>query len=191
MLDYTWAKLHAALNDLPAALLLAAVLFDLAGWALKRETLRAVGLWTLWGGVIGGWAAYVTGRMAADAIDHGEAIHQLMLRHQRLALYLMILFTVMLVWKLWRRGRLSAGEDLMVRLLGIGGLALLFLTANLGGRAVFNHAAGVSNDDLVTEAVDRKIELPAAPAAGPDSAASGGAGSGGHQHVPGTPAHEH
>lgn len=191
MLDYTWAKLHAALNDLPAALLLAAVLFDLAGWALKRETLRAVGTWTLWGGVIGGWAAYLSGRMAEDAIDHGEAIHELMQRHQRLALYLMILFTVMLVWKLWRRGRLSAIEDLTVRLLGIGGLALLMLTANLGGRAVFDHAAGVSNEDLVAEARDRKIELPAAPVSGPDSAGSAGTSPGGHEHGPGTPAHEH
>ncbi len=184
MLDYTWAKLHAALNDLPAALLLAAVLFDLAGWALKRETLRAVGFWTLWGGVVGGWAAYLSGRMAEDAIDHGEAIHQLMLRHERLALYVMLLFTVMLVWKLWRRGRLSPIEDLTVRLLGIGGLALLMLTANLGGRAVFDHAAGVSNEDLVTEARDRKVELPTAPQSRPDSA-------GGHEHAPGAPAHEH
>ena len=55
MLDYTWAKAHAALNDLPAALFLAAVLFDLAGWALKRETLRAVGFWSLWAEVVGGF----------------------------------------------------------------------------------------------------------------------------------------
>jgi uncharacterized membrane protein len=190
MLDYTWAKLHAALNDLPAALLLAAVLFDLAGWVLKRETLRAVGLWTLWGGVIGGWAAYVSGRMAEDAIDHGDAIHQLMQRHERLALYVMILFTVVLAWKLWRRGRLSAIEDTTVRLLSIGGLALLILTAIVGGRAVFDHAAGVSNDDLVAEMRDRKIELPAAPAADDDSTA-GASGTGGHEHAPGTPAHEH
>ena len=31
MLGYDWPRLHAALNDLPAALLLVAVLFDLAG----------------------------------------------------------------------------------------------------------------------------------------------------------------
>ena len=69
MLEYTWAKAHAALNDLPAALFLAAVLFELAGWALRRETLRAVGFWSLWAGVVGGWMAYVAGRMAEDSID--------------------------------------------------------------------------------------------------------------------------
>ena len=145
MLEYTWAQAHAALNDLPAALFVAAVLFDLAGWALKRETLRAVGFWTLWSGVVGGWAAYLAGRMAEDSIDHGEAIHQLMERHERLALYLMILFTVLLIWKLWRRGRLSPIEDWGARLLGIAGVALLVVVANFGGQAVFRHAAGVSN----------------------------------------------
>jgi len=187
MLDYTWAKAHAAANDLPAALFLAAVLFDLAGSALKRETLRAVGLWSLWAGVVGGWAAYIAGRMAEDSIDHGEAIHELMQRHERLALYLMILFTALLVWKLWRRGRLSPIEDWGVRLLGIAGLALLVAVAKVGGQAVFNHAAGVTNADLVAEAKDRRIELPAASAG--DSAVAPAAG--GHQHAPGTPAHEH
>jgi hypothetical protein len=43
-------------NDLPAALLLAAVLFDLMGWILKRDSLVWAGIWTLWAGVIGGWS---------------------------------------------------------------------------------------------------------------------------------------
>lgn len=185
MLDYTWAKAHAALNDLPAALFLVAVLFDLAGWMLKRETLRATGFWSLWAGVVGGWAAYLAGRMAEDSIDHGEAIHELMKRHERLALYLMLLFTVLLVWKLWRRGRLSPIEDWGVRLLGIAGVALLVVVANVGGQAVFGHAAGVRNADLAAEAKDRGIAVPAAPPG--DSAAAAG----GHHHAPGTPPHQH
>jgi uncharacterized membrane protein len=189
MLTYTWATTHAALNDLPAALLLAAVLFDLAGWALKRETLRAAGLWTLWAGVVGGWGAYLSGRMAEDSIDHGQAIHEIMQRHERLALYLMVLFTAVLAWRLWRRGSLSPVEDLTVRLLGIAGVALLLVVAKVGGQAVFDHAAGVTNDALVAEARDRGITLPAAPAA--DSGAAAAAVPDGHRHAPGTPAHEH
>ena len=46
MLGYDWPRLHAALNDLPAALLLVAVLFDLAG-ATRRPALRVAGFWTL------------------------------------------------------------------------------------------------------------------------------------------------
>ena len=189
MLTYTWATTHAALNDLPAALLLTAVLFDLAGWALKLETLRAAGLWTLWAGVVGGWAAYLSGRMAEDSIDHGQAIHEIMQRHERLALYLMVLFTALLAWRLWRRGQLSPLEDLAVRFIGIAGVALLLVVAKVGGQAVFDHAAGVTDDALVAEAKDRGIALPAAPAG--DSATAAAPTSGGHEHAPGTPPHEH
>jgi hypothetical protein len=65
-------------------------------------------------------------------------------------------------------------------------VALLVAVANVGGQAVFGHAAGVTNADLVAEAKDRRIALPAAPG---DSAAA--PATGGHQHAPGTPAHEH
>ena len=47
MLGYDWPRLHAALNDLPAALLLVAVLFDLAAAILNRPPLWTVGFWAL------------------------------------------------------------------------------------------------------------------------------------------------
>ena len=78
MLGYDAARWHAVLNDLPAALLVVAVLFDLAAAALKRESLMWAGIWTLWAGVIGGWAAVIAGELASDAIDHGEGIHEIM-----------------------------------------------------------------------------------------------------------------
>jgi uncharacterized membrane protein len=55
MFGYDLPRWHAAVNDLPAALLIAAVLFDLVGWATKRESLVWAGIWTLRAGVIGGW----------------------------------------------------------------------------------------------------------------------------------------
>src|SRR5216684_828124 len=54
MLGYDWPRFHAAVNDLPAALLFVTVLFDLGAWVTKRESLKAAALWTLWAGVIGG-----------------------------------------------------------------------------------------------------------------------------------------
>src|SRR5260370_11940374 len=87
-------RLHAVLNDLPAALLTVAVLFDFAAWGWKRESLRWAALWTLWAGVIGGWLAVIAGLLAADVIEHGEAIHELMKLHKTLALPTMSGFTV-------------------------------------------------------------------------------------------------
>src|SRR5258708_36259564 len=86
MLGYNAAHWHAVLNDLPAALLLVAVLFDVAAALTKRESLMWAGIWTLWAGVIGGWAAVGAGQIAANTIDHGEAIPEVMEKHQNMAL---------------------------------------------------------------------------------------------------------
>ena len=96
-------RLHAAVNDFPAALLVAAVLFDLAGWLMKRESLLWAGIWSLWVGVIGGWAAVIIGLLAEDKIDHANAIHTLMKAHQTWGIVTMSVFTAVLAWKLWRR----------------------------------------------------------------------------------------
>jgi len=97
MLGYDAARWHALLNDLPAALLLVAVLFDVAAAITKRESLMWAAIWTLWAGVIGGWAAVVAGKIASNTIDHGEAIHEIMEKHENMALLTMALFTVVLV----------------------------------------------------------------------------------------------
>src|SRR5256885_8798493 len=64
MFGYDWPRFHAAVNDLPAALLLVTVLFDLGAWLTKRESLKAAALWTLWAGVIGGGGAASAARHA-------------------------------------------------------------------------------------------------------------------------------
>lgn len=183
----SWAKLHAVLNDLPAALLAGAVLFELAGWLLMRETVRAAGVWMLWAGVVGGWAAFIAGKQAEESIDHDDIIHDIMERHESLALYAMIVFSLILVVHLWRRGALRPVEQMATRALGVAGLVLLLLTGAAGGQAVFNHAAGVTNKDLVQSIHDRDLDSAFAKAPAPDSTPK----KPGHTHAPGTPPHGH
>ena len=183
MSGYDAVRLHAALNDLPTALLTAAILFELGAWLRKRESLAWASLWCLWAGVLGGWAAVVAGTLAKDEIDHGEAIHAIMERHELFGLIVMGLFTVLLIWKLWRRAGRSAAEEGTLRALGAAGLAGLLLVSNLGGRMVFDHAAGVSNAEMIAELKDRN----AMPAMTDSAAAPMGHG---HTHAPGTPPHD-
>ena len=155
ILGYDWPRLHAALNDLPAALLLVTVLFEWGAWLTKRESLRVAALWMLWAGVIGGWAAVAAGLQAEDAIEHGDAIHDLIERHETLALITMGVFTVILGYTLFRRGRLSASEVLAVRGLSLAGLVGLIWTARIGGEMAFEHAAGVPTAVLQAEIQNR------------------------------------
>src|SRR5262249_61960888 len=71
MLGYSAARWHAMLNDLPAALLVVAVLFDFAAAWTKRESLMWAAIWTLWTGVLGGWIAVVAGGGAAGNTERG------------------------------------------------------------------------------------------------------------------------
>jgi len=154
-LGYTWPSFHAAVNDLPAALLTFAVLFELAGWLFKRESLRWAAVWTLWAGVLGGWVAVLAGEQAEDLIDHGEGIHELMELHEKLALITMAIFTLILVWQLWRRFNPQAVETAILRVLMVAGLVLLVWTGKIGGKMYFDHAAGVPTATLKTEIDDR------------------------------------
>src|SRR5437762_1343522 len=122
MLGYDAARWHAVLNDLPAALLLVAVLFDFAAATTKRESLMWAAIWTLWAGVIGGGAAAGAGEIASGSIEHGEAIHEIMEKHENVALITMSLFTVVLGWRLIRRLQMPAQELGLTRMLSVVGL---------------------------------------------------------------------
>ena len=154
-LGFDWPRLHAALNDLPAALLFATVLFDVAAWLTRRDSLRAAALWTLWAGVVGGWAAVIAGLQAEEVIEHGEALHELMEDHETFALITMGIFTAVLGYKLFRRARLSVGEELALRGLSVAGFAGVIWTAWLGGKMAFEHGAGVTTAAMQAEIQDR------------------------------------
>src|SRR5438046_3277093 len=141
MLGYDWPRFHAAVNDLPAALLFVTVLFDLGAWVTKRDSLKSAAVWTLWAGVIGGWVAVLAGLQAEDVIAHGEAIHELMETHETVALTTMGIFTVVLGWKLFRRSKLTSAEEAGLRVLSVAGLVPIIWPGALASELTFEHAA--------------------------------------------------
>jgi uncharacterized membrane protein len=200
MFGYDWPRFHAAVNDLPAALLLVTVLFDLGAWVTKRDSLKSAALWTLWAGVIGGWVAVLAGLQAEDAIEHGEAIHELMETHETLAFTTMGIFTAVLAWQLFRRAKLTGAEEAGLRVLSLAGLVTVVWTGVLGGKMMFEHAAGIPNATMQAELENREAghqheggeadEDQQGEHEGQHEHADS-AKSAGHRHAPGTPPHEH
>ena len=213
MLGYDWPRLHAALNDLPAALLLVAVLFDLAGAVTRRPSLRTAGFWTLVAGAAGAALAVVSGLQAEEHIAHGEAVHRVMETHEKLALITLGVFIVLALWRIVRERRMGSTERAVVLAASLGGLGALFATAVYGGKLVFEHAAGIPTKVLEAEMHERAeghhhhggegeadehgTDEDAAPAMSADSAAGGAAATdtdsgqpAGHTHAPGTPPHK-
>ena len=196
MLGYDWPRFHAAVNDLPAALLFVTVLFDIGAWVTKRDSLKAAALWTLWAGVIGGWVAVLAGLKAEQAIEHGEAIHELMETHETLALTTMGIFTAVLVWKLYRRSKLTGAEEAGLRVLSVAGFVTVVWTAVLGGKLMFEHAAGIPNVMMRVEMENREAGHhheagEAEEHEHADTAKADTAKAAGHTHAPGTPPHKH
>jgi len=155
MLGYDWARLHAALNDLPVALLLAAVLFDLLAAVTRRSTFRQVSFWTLMVGALGGVAAVLSGLQAEEVIPHGGAVHEVMETHELLAFVTLGLFAVLALWRLFRENRMGAAERSLALALTVGGAGVLIATGMYGGRLIFDHAAGISSEVLQAEARQR------------------------------------
>jgi uncharacterized membrane protein len=199
------------LNDLPAALLLLAVLFELASVILRRPSLRVAGYWTLVTGAVGGVLAVLSGLQAEEHIAHGEAVHQVMETHEKLAFVTLGIFAVVALWRIVRETRMGGTERGAVLVLSLAGLGVLLATASYGGRLVFDHAAGIPTPVLQEEIHERAeghhhhgageeaeehdehehLHDEAAPADSTrgigttDSTASGG-----HSHPPGTPPHK-
>lgn len=207
MLGYDWPRLHAALNDLPTALLVAAVLFDLLGATTRRLVFRQVGFWILVLGAFGGALAVLSGLQAEESIDHGDAVHRVMERHELLAFVTLGIFGVLALWRILRENRMGATERALTLAASLGGVGVLVATAVYGGRLVFDHAAGIPTSVLEAEVNQRTVghthapgeghddghehAAPApAPAAAGDTAPSPAADTG-HTHAPGTPAHDH
>ena len=203
MFGYDWPRLHAALNDLPTALLVTAALFELLAMATRRDAFRQVSFWTLVVGALGGAAAVLSGLQAEEHIDHGDAVHRVMETHELLAFVTLGIFGVLALWRALRERRMGTGERALALAATLVGAGVLIATSVYGGRLVFDHAAGIPTDVLTAESRSRdeghshgsgeghdddgpSHDPEPAPGAAPDSA-------GGSDHVdpPGTPPHTH
>jgi uncharacterized membrane protein len=195
MFGYDWPRLHAALNDLPAALLLVAALFELLALATRKETFRQVSFWTLIVGAIGGAAAVLSGLQAEESIAHGDTVHRVMETHELLGFTTLAIFGVLAVWRIWRERRMGTTERALATALSLGGAGVLIATAVYGGRLVFEHAAGIPTEILTSEIRERTEGHEHAPGEGHgdgDSAAPAAASpAGDHVDPPGTPPHSH
>jgi uncharacterized membrane protein len=79
-------------------------------------------------------------------------------KHETQALVTMSVFTVVLVYKLWRRAKLRPAEQLALGALSLFGFVGILWTGTIGGDLAFEHAAGVPTVTLQAEIKDRTLE---------------------------------
>lgn len=179
MMWNTVAELHAALNDLPPALLLASVIFDITGHVTRRDSLRAAGFWTLMGAAVGAVLALISGLRAEDVIEHGSAMHRFVERHETLAIIFTVFVLGLAAWRIVRGQAFGRGEDRGYLAASVIGLLGVVWVASVGGTIMFEHAGGIETRILESSLEDRQAGHAHEP------------GAEDHEHPPGTPEHEH
>jgi uncharacterized membrane protein len=202
LFGYDMPRLHAVINDFPPALLVVGVFFQLAYLFTKRESLRSAAYWSLVVGAVMTAAAVFSGLRAEDAIQHGQAIHEIMETHERFAWITLGFFGVIAVWLVLRDATMLRKERWTLAVIGVVGLGFLTATGVEGGEMVFDHAAGMSTEAMQAEIQNREGGHEHAPGeehedagmppmtdsstAVTDTAAAKPT----HTHAPGTPAHK-
>ncbi len=142
-----WApNIHPLVVHFPIALVFVALVADAAALFVRRGELRAVaaGLYTL--AALGALAAFFTGRQAADSVEVNAQAVSTLTRHADLALYAvwgLSLYAVLRIGLLWWKPRYHRTFDTLVMLLGLGGVVLVWQTAERGAALVFAHGVGV------------------------------------------------
>lgn len=143
-----WApNLHPILVHFPIGLLVAAVVFDLLAFALRRQSSwrnGAAGLYVF--GTTLMFATYLSGREAAATVFTPGMAHGLVDQHWSWAMWTLIYFAVLTIGRLVVHRRLSGEHPTLWSLCligGAGGLLLLTETANRGARLVYEYGVGV------------------------------------------------
>lgn len=155
MFFLTPAELHAALNDLPVALLLASVLFDWAGSASKKDSLKSAAYWCLVLGVAGAILAVLSGLFAEGWVEHGGDTHLFIEQHETFAITATVFFAALAGWRIFRRDRLAGTERSIYLGISTLGVALLMWVAHLGGSLVFQQGLGVPSE-VMREALSER-----------------------------------
>lgn len=201
----TPAEWHSALNDLPAALFFASVLFDWAGSIAKRDSLKAAAFWALILGVIGAVAAVISGLSAEGWVEHGGNAHRFIERHETLAITTTILFGALASWRVFRKGTLPGLERKIYLGIATVGLLMIGWVGHVGGTIVFRQGIGIPSAVLRETLADIERGHTHAPGEEHEHAEGGEhehaddaaatdsvtAEEGGHEHPPGTPPHQH
>lgn len=153
---WTTPELHAALNDLPAALFVVSLLFDVAGYATGRESLRSAGFWSLVAAAGGAVFAVISGLRAESVIEHGSVMHRSIERHQTLAITFTVLVVGLVVWRMTSAGAIPAKRPKMYLSITVLGFISLLWAAKIGGNIMFEHAGGIETGVLESALAERQ-----------------------------------
>jgi uncharacterized membrane protein len=136
-------NIHPLFVHYPIAFFTAFFFMDFFGTVAKKTQWRYVASWLLYLGTIAAAFAVVAGLFAADSVEHGEDVHELMERHEHIGISVLSLSLFLSAWRLKKWGLHSATTNMVF--LGLAGFLCLLLSlgADLGGLMVYQYGVSV------------------------------------------------
>lgn len=137
----------------PIALILAALLADLLGLVLKKPQLHKTALFLLITGTLGAIAAYLTGDLAEENIQHTKIIHQYVEEHEHWAFFAMwgcIISTIFRLVIIFLDRFYGIMKYVSIVLVGIC-VILISIAGYFGGELVYTHKALANNFTTLNE----------------------------------------
>lgn len=183
-------NIHPLFVHYPIAFFSAFFLVDFIGTIAKKPQWRYVAGWLLYLGTIAAIFTVIAGLFAADSVEHGEDVHEIMERHKHIGIAVLSLSLFLSAWRLKKWGLHSATGNTVF--LGLAGFLCLLLSlgADLGGLMVYQYGVSVKSSATSNAATENHSEgtvmrtgqEQANPQINNEAHSHGGHGHGGHSH---------
>ncbi|MBS3964326.1 MAG: DUF2231 domain-containing protein [Methylomonas sp.] len=148
----TMRNLHPLWVHFPIALLSLFLLADVLGVALRKTEWRRFASGLLYLGTLFAGITVIAGLIAAGTVAHGGEVHEIMERHEHLGISVFSMALALSIWRWFGQvERAGRGNGLFLSLASIL-VALLLLTADLGGYMVYKFGVAVEAADAGNEA---------------------------------------
>ncbi len=150
-------NIHPLLVHFPIAFFTAFFLIDFIGTIAKKTTWRYVAAWLLYLGTLTAIFTVIAGLFAANSVEHGDDVHDIMERHEHIGIAVLSLALFLSAWRLKQWGMHSAGGN--TTFLCLAGILcfLLSLGADLGGLMVYQYGVAVKSK-VVSQSIREQNE---------------------------------
>ncbi len=175
-------NIHPLFVHFPIALLTGFAAIDILGSVLKKPEWRKAASWFLYLGVIMAGFTVAAGLAAEESVAHGGNVHEVMERHETLALTVLSLAAFLALWRLLKRGLIEGAANVFYLLLAIILNIVLIFTADLGGLMVYKYGVSVQAARALNETLFQQHNHPAGSVAPTPSSGHGHAHDHSHTH---------
>ena len=145
-------NVHPMVVHFPIAFLLGFLFVEMLAAVRQSQAMAQVASGLLYLGALGAVLAATAGIVAEHTVPHGEAVHDIMERHEWLGLSVTSLSIILAFWRYVGGSTLMGMSRGMHWFIACVMAVCLFFGADLGGLMVYQHGVGVQSLQNVTDA---------------------------------------